>query len=372
MQRICHLSSVHSLTDTRIFFKECQTLAQAGYEVFLIGQHEKDELRDGIQILGLPKAKNRIERMLKTTRRLYQRAVACDGDLYHFHDPELIPVGLLLKRKGKKVVYDVHEDVPRQILSKDWIAAPLRKPLSRLVEKIENYAAKRFDYIVAATPHIRDRFLKVNPRAMDINNFPILSELHLPDADWAAKEKAACYIGGITKVRGIREMIRAVGMTGYKLFLAGRFSSTEEREKARQAEGWEQVVELGQLGRQEVREILSRSMVGLVVLHPIPNYLDALPVKMFEYMSAGIPVIASNFPLWKEIVEENQCGLCVNPLDAAEIAAALELILSDPKRARQMGENGRKAVEEKYNWETEGRKLLKLYGVLFEAGLDRG
>ena len=140
-------------------------------------------------------------------------------------------------------------------------------------------------------------------------------------------------------------MIEAIGMTDCTLLLAGKFTLLAERETAASKDGWHQVVELGHINRNDVRKVLSRSMAGLVVLHPIINYIDALPVKMFEYMSASIPIITSNFPLWRKIVEGNNCGICVNPLDAGKIAKAINWITSNPEKARRMGENGRKAVE---------------------------
>ncbi|HBQ25238.1 MAG TPA: glycosyl transferase [Syntrophomonas sp.] len=366
MKKICHLSSVHHRADTRIFYKECKTLSDGGYDITLVVQNDKDEVIDGVKIIGIEIPINRKERMSRTTRQVYQRALECDVDIYHFHDPELMPIGLRLKRKGKKVIYDVHEDVPRQILSKQWIPAPLRKIISWTIERIENYAAKRFDYIVTATPYIRDRFLKINRNSVDVNNFPLLAELHIPNTDWSSKEKLVCYVGGIGRVRGIQEMVQAIGMTPYSMLLAGNFESSAEREIAAQKDGWRQVMELGHINRTEVKAVLSRSMAGLVVLHPILNYIDALPVKMFEYMSAGIPVIASHFPLWKEIIEGNNCGICVDPLNVNEIANAINWIIDNPEQAKQMGENGRKAVEEKYNWEQEGIKLLRIYEELLQ------
>lgn len=366
MKKICHLSSVHHRADTRIFYKECKTLSDAGYDVMLVVQNDKDEVIDGVKIIGIDTPKNRKERMIRTTRQVYRCALECDADIYHFHDPELIPIGLRLKRKGKKVIYDVHEDVPRQILSKQWIPAPLRKIISWTIERIENYAAKRFDYIVTATPYIRDRYLKINSSTIDVNNYPILSELHVPTTNWNQKEKLVCYVGGIGCIRGIQEMVQAIGLTPYSMLLAGNFEASAEREIAVQRDGWRQVMELGHINRAEVKEILARSMAGLVVLHPILNYIDALPVKMFEYMSAGIPVIASHFPLWKEIIEGNNCGICVDPLNVNEIANAINWIIDNPGQAKQMGENGRKAVEEKYNWEQEGIKLLKVYEELLQ------
>ena len=357
--RICHLSSVHSADDVRIFVKECRGLFKAGYEVTFVVPHE-----DGVKIAGLARPKSRGERMLKTTRQVYERAVAVDAELYHFHDPELIPVGLCLKRKGKKVLYDVHEDVPRQVLSKSWIPVLLRKVISALVERMENYAARRFDGLVTATPYIRDRFRKVNKKTVAINNYPLLAELYLPETDWGAKEKKVCYIGGISRARGIGEMIDAIAMTEHSLLLAGRFSSSAMRDAAAGKEGWRKVLELGQISRGEVKKVLSRSMAGLVVLHPQPNYINSHPIKMFEYMSAGIPVIASDFPLWREIVEGNGCGICVDPFDPKEIAKAINWLAAHPREAQQMGENGRSAVESRYNWEQEEDELLKVYHEL--------
>jgi hypothetical protein len=359
------MTSAHAHNDTRIFYKECKTLA-AGYDVTLIVQHYRDDVIDGVRILRLTKPKNRRERMLQTTEQVYKRALECEADVYHLHDPELIPVGLWLKKKGKKVIYDVHEDVPRQILSKRWIPVPLRKTIGWAVERIENYAAKRFDYIVTATPYIRDRFRIINRNSIDVNNYPLLSELHNSNADWDCKEKLVCYVGGITKVRGIREMLQAIGMTRYSMLLAGEFESSVERDIAVSRDGWDQVIELGHIDRTEVKEALSRSMAGLVLFHPEPNHINAQPNKMFEYMSAGIPVIASNFPLWREIIERSISGICVDPLDINEIVNAIKWIMENLEQAKQMGENGRRAVEELYNWEQEGAKLVRIYEELMQ------
>lgn len=361
LKKICHLTSVHSKSDIRIFHKECKTLVNTGYAVTLVAQHEKDEVIDGVQIMGIKSPQNRIERMLKTVNQVYKRALECDADMYHFHDPELIPVGLKLKRKGKKVIYDVHEDVPRQILSKHWIPSPLRKIISWAVEKIENYAAKRFDYIVTATPYIRNRFLKINKHTVDLNNYPFLSELHISEVNWSEKEEVVSYVGAIGQIRGINEMVEAIGMTDYRLLLAGNFASYAEHEMVINKPGLKQVIELGHVDRTGVKEVLAKSMAGLVLFHPEPNHINAQPNKIFEYMSAGLPVIASNFPLWKEIVEGNKCGICIDPVNVNEIADAIKWVISNPKEAKKMGENGRRAVDDKYNWEQEAIKLRKIY-----------
>jgi glycosyltransferase involved in cell wall biosynthesis len=363
--KICHLTSVHLPTDTRIFIKECQSTVDEGYETHLVAPDAPNKAVRGINLHNVKKNKgDRFSRMTKTVLSVYQKAKEINADIYHFHDPELIPIGFLLKLKGKIVIYDVHEDVPRQILSKHWIPRPLRKLVSWCFEKLENYAAKRFDGVITATPFINNRFKSLNHFSVNVNNYPILRELHLPNIEWSNKERSVCYVGGITRIRGFFEMVEAIGLTDSKLLLCGGFSKESERIKVSQMDGWSNVNELGFLNRVQVAEIFSKSIAGLVLFHPKPNHVDAQPNKMFEYMSSGIPVIASNFPLWKEIIEGNQCGLCVNPFKPKEIAEAIQFFIDHPVVAERMGQNGRKAVEEQFNWEAESKKLIAMYKEL--------
>jgi glycosyltransferase involved in cell wall biosynthesis len=363
--KICHLTSAHRYDDHRIYFKECFSLAQANYETHLVAQNALNEIKKGIHLHSVPSiSNNRLLRMTKTVWNVYQNAVKVDAALYHFHDPELIPIGLLLKMRGKKVIYDVHEDLPRTIVNKNHIPRNLRKIISVASKLLENFASKYFDAIVTATPPIAERFTKLGCLAIDIKNYPDLTDLEFPNLNWEQKEQAVCYLGSIGEQRGIFETIAAIEQTNANLLLAGNFAYPDDLDKAMIMPGWDKVRYLGYLNRQEVAQVLAKSMAGLVVLHPLVNYLDALPVKMFEYMFAGIPIVASDFPLWKQIIEEHQCGICVNPLDPNAIAAAIQWIIDNPEPARQMGENGRRAIEEKYNWDYESTKLLELYNKL--------
>lgn len=363
MISVVHLTSAHSRKDTRIFLKMCMSLSRQGHQAALIVADGKgDELCDRVQILDVGASKGRLDRIRNAPKRVLAKAASLDADLFHLHDPELIPIGLKLKRLGKRVVFDFHEDVPKQLLGKPYLNMVALWTLSKSFAMFESYACKRFDGIIAATPFIRDKFLAIHPNTVDINNFPMLGEL-VTDMPWGNKQAEVCYVGGIAKIRGITEVCQAMGMvqTDARLNLCGGFSEASVEQSVKTMPGWQRVNELGFVNRSGVREVLSRSVAGLVTFHPLPNHVDAQPNKMFEYMSAGIPVIASDFPLWREIIQGNACGLLVDPLNPAAIAQAIDYLVSNPAEAQRMGANGRKAVNERYNWAIEEQKLLNFY-----------
>jgi glycosyltransferase involved in cell wall biosynthesis len=350
----------------RIFQKECLSLAAAGFDVHLIIAATENEgeiaANKRVKIHALPPATGRFERMFFQAWRCYRIAKSLQADIYHFHDPELIPYGILFALSGKKVIYDAHEDVPKDILTKEWIPLWMRKAISRTVSAIEYIGARYFFSIVAATPFIAQRFKKITPYATDINNFPLLDDL-ASAASWAQKQPVVCYVGGIGKIRGIVEVTQAMGLvqSAARLQLAGQFSERDLQQRVQALPGWQRVDALGFVDRSGVRGVLARSMAGLVTFLPAPNHIDAQPNKMFEYMSAGTPVIASDFPLWREIIAGNDCGLLVNPLNPAQIAEAIDHLVTHPDDAERMGRNGRKAVLERYNWPNEEKKLLDFY-----------
>lgn len=363
MSKIAHLTSAHPRYDTRIFIKQCRSLADHGHDVTLVVADDNgDEYNEGIKIIDIGRLPGRFNRMFNTTRRIFSKAIALDADIYQLHDPELIPIGLKLKHLGKKVIFDSHEDVPKQLLGKPYLGPASLQVLSSAFSVFERFACRRFDGIIAATPFIRDKFLAINPRTVDVNNFPLIGELDAA-VPWVEKQDEVCYVGGISAIRGIRQIVGACELlqSPVRLNLGGSFSEAALETEVRAYPGWCRVNALGFLDRAGVRNVLGRSVAGLVTLHPVINYLDALPVKMFEYMAAGIPVIASNFPLWREIIEGNQCGLCVDPLDPKAIAHAIDYLVINQNVAQRMGENGKKAIKEQYNWPAQAKILTDFY-----------
>ncbi len=352
----------------RIFYKECVSLAKAGFEVKLIVINGESETIDGVEIIGVPCSFNsKLQRFLKAGKAAYEKALQLNASVYHFHDPEFLWYGYKLVKQGKKVIYDAHEDVPRQILGKAWIPAILRKPFSYLFEKFENYFAARLTGIVTVTDFILARFLQVNVNTITVKNFPILAMLPQP-GNWENKKDRLCYIGDITRVRGIIEMVKPLENLPVKLTLGGKFSQAGLREEATHLAGWQNVIEYGFVNRTQAKEMLEQSKIGLVLLHPIINYQDALPVKLFEFMAAGIPVIASNLRLQKQIVAENNCGIVVNVFDTKAVQDAIMFLINNPEQAKIMGDNGRKAVEEKFSWANEEKKLIDCYKNLIKGG----
>ena len=366
--KVVHLTTVHPPFDTRIFHKEAKTLAQAGYEVVLIAQHERNEVVDGVKIIALPRPRNRFVRIFGLTWRAFCLALRESAEVYHFHDPELLPIGVLLKLfTGAKVIYDVHEDVPQQILTKYWIPAPLRRPVAAVFNAVEKLLAWAVDAVVVATEGIAEKFARFKP--VVVHNYPHLEMLpNLSTRRREGGEKVLVYVGGISKLRGAIEMVRALEYLNpawdIRLDLVGKLEPPELEGELQALPGYRRVRFLGWMQPENVYAHLAKADIGLVCLHPVPRFMVAWPVKLFEYMAAGLPVVASNFPLWKEIVEGNRCGITVDPLDPKAIAQAIEYLLTHPEEARQMGENGRRVVEEKYNWDREGAKLLKLYEEL--------
>jgi glycosyltransferase involved in cell wall biosynthesis len=358
--RVVHLTSSHSPDDVRIFLKECRSLAKAGFDVHLVAPGGDDAKRDGVTIHGfdLPGGA-RPARILRRLWRAWRAARKLRPDLCQFHEPELVPVALLLKLGGARVVYDVHEDH----LSTVAYSARRSGGRSTGFRLLESVARRTCDGFVAATPAIGKSFPA--ERTIAVLNYPLLDELVPRETN--RRGDGIVYVGSISRPRGLHEMVEAIGRVQSpqaRLALVGSFEDAGLQREAEALPGWQRVEFLGRLGREQLGDLLARSRVGLVILHPERNYVVSYPTKLFEYMAAGLPVIVSDFPFFRELLEPIGCAVFVDPLDPAGLATAIDELLAEAEHAEEMGRRGAATVVEHLNWEAEVRKLVDLYASL--------
>jgi len=366
IKKVCHISTVHTRDDTRIFQKECISLQENGYDVsFLIADGFGDEIQKNINIYDIGKASNKFSRMFLSVPKMLKKALVLKQDLYHFHDPELIPIGLILKLFGKKVIYDIHEDVPVDIMTKEWISEPLRKIIATVFKIFENRSLKFFDATITVAEHMNVRYKKYNNYAYIVRNFPLLSEFPDEVASFENRNKQICYVGSITAVRGAFAMVRAAEDLKYPFFLGGDIRGEQLKKDLELEKGWNNINYIGRLSRSQVADIMSKSMIGLALIQNDDNLANGYPVKLFEYMASGLPVIVSDFPKWREIVESTKSGIVVDQFNKDEIVTAIKKIIEDVALAEEYGKNGRNAVETLYSWNAEEKVLLEVYEKLF-------
>lgn len=354
--RVVHLASQHPADDVRIFLKECRSLAKAGFEVHYVAPEAMEQTLEGVTLHGFPLPGG--YRPLRVARRLWRvwrASRGIDAALCHFHEPALFPVAMLFKLHGARIVYDVHEDWLGAIDSTEY-----REGWKRLgIRWFERLARRTCDGFVAATPAIARRLPA--GRTVEALNYALPEEF--PEAP-QVRRAGVVYVGLIERIRGLVEMIEGIARVPdeqARLTLIGDFNPPGLEREARSLPGWSRVDYLGRLGRSEVAERLAAAHVGLVLFHPERNHTEALPNKLFEYMAAGLPVVASDFPAWRQLLEPVGCATFVDPLDPEQIGAAIDAFLTDEERAAEMGERGAAAVRERFNWAHEASKLVHFY-----------
>ena len=356
--------------DTRILHRECASLASAGFDVTLVAAWPDSDTRSDVVLRAVTRQRARWRRFVFTVPAIARIAWKSEDDLYHLHDPELVPLGLALRLGGRRVIYDAHEDLPEQFRGKSWIPAPLRGVTARLAGSITWAAGRGLSGIVAATETIARSFPA--RRTCTVQNFPSPEELIEPCAKpYLDREPVIIYVGDLTVIRGVCEVTAAMGAlpttSRAQLKLAGTFNPPALIDEVRALPGWQRVDWLGFQDRAQVRSLLAHARVGLVTLHPLRSYRQAQPVKLFEYMVAGLPVIASDFPEWRTFLDGGQAGLMVDPLDPSAIAEAIEWLLTHPTEAEAMGQHGRELVLQRYSWEREAEKLVAFYEKVLHA-----
>lgn len=367
--KVCHMTNVHKRYDARILKKECCTLAANGYDVTLIvADNKADEDYNGVKITSIDFVpKNRWDRIRNSKKYMLKKAITVNADLYHFHDPELIPVGLNLLKRGKKVIYDSHEDYAEDIKEKAWIPKIFRPVVAYMFKLYEQKCAAQFNAIITVTPHIVKKFRQYNNNVYMVTNYPIVHEVQ---QDIHGHKNQVCFAGLITTLWCHENVVTAINLLNddIKYVLAGR-ADPDYLDKLRALDTKERVDYLGYLDSNAIYEIQQSSFAGIAILKYgsiVCGNLGTLGnTKLFEYMLAGIPVICTDFILWKEIIDKWQCGICVPPNDSKALANAINYLYHDQAIAASMGKQGRNAVVREYNWETQAKILIEIYKTIF-------
>ncbi|MCF8095787.1 MAG: glycosyltransferase family 4 protein [Desulfobacteraceae bacterium] len=366
---IVHISTAHSDNDSRIFEKECRDLVEKGHEVTLIIQSARDETRKGVNIKALPIFIGRLNRMTLGIMKAARKAFSERGDLYHLHDPELLLLGLLLRASGRLVVYDMHENLPEQIRTKYWIHPLIRRPLAFFVSLFERFTLNRMAVIMAESSYAEHyNWVK---RGQVVLNLPKVEELVQIERATQKESSIVGYIGGVSRNRGlltVTEAIRKLRVDGLPVEFEciGNVSMDVSANQTYQVgvqEGW--IHSPGRIPPSQGLPMIARCQIGVALLKPIGNYVGSYPTKMFEYMAMGLPVVVSDFPLYRDVVENNQCGFCVDPNDVNAVVGAIRFLIENPEYAFEMGKRGQQAVIKNYNWNSELEKLISFYRSLF-------
>jgi len=375
--RSTHISVVHRPWDTRIFYKECRALAQAGYEThLLIGGPANPTPVDGVHVHSLsddptrPLARKQWRRLARATRL----ALTLRPSIYHLHDPHLIPLGLGLKALGARVVYDRHEDFPAHARSK-LAGHPVRARSKALLWRtLEWIAARAFDGFVCASADLTTPLPAES--TIVVGNYPLRNLFRREPPPPADRDNTIVYAGSITAIRSFNELIEAVELLPmdlpWRLQLMGAFRPATLIDRVRRSPAVARIDVLPWQPYPVMLEHLAQARAGVILLHPVPNHDDpSRSNKLFEYMAAGLPVVASTIPRWQEVVEGVGCGLAVDPRDPVAIASALERLLVDSDEAAAMGRRGRQAFLSTFNWDAEAARLLSLYERLEPARRPR-
>jgi glycosyltransferase involved in cell wall biosynthesis len=357
--KIYHISTVHPRYDERILKKECVSLMKVGFDVsFVVADGKDDELYADVKIIdaGFPGKgrKNRFLKGAKLARKMIERD---KPDVLHFHDPELL---FLARKMAKKhiVIYDAHENLPKQIMSKPYIKPFLRKIIASVAGYIEKTTAKQIYGVISVVDEIVARFKQYQPNTILLANYPIIDTKET--IHYELKNGDIVYAGGITQIRGAMEMAKAAKEIQEPIHLYGPVES-EKLQKECEMLSYSFAKFYGSINQEKLFSVLKTASIGLILFHPVPNHINCSPNKLFEYMANGMAVIASDFPVWREIIETYKCGICVNPLNIDEIVTAISYLKNNPEMAIEMGKNGRKAVLERYDWEIESKKLIDFY-----------
>jgi glycosyltransferase involved in cell wall biosynthesis len=377
---VCHLTSVHQQFDIRIFRKQLLSLKKAGYDVYQISQGESG-IRKGIKLIGLGEVpKSRLKRILFFTKKIYKAALKLDSDIYHVHDPELLPAAAKLAKRGKIVIFDSHENVTGQIEEKTYIPKLFRKIIAKVYSVFEKNVLKKLSGVICVSPNFTQRMKKQNENCVTVTNYPLLSEQETALEKLSIDNKSnfsetsdkvfkICFPGLISEEWCHIELLTAIKDIELEYVLCGPVHQ-DYFEEMKKHPAWKKVNYKGIVSRAQVRTNICESNLGMALCRKLPNTdydIGTLGnTKLFEYMLQKRPVCCTNFILWEEIVTKYNCGVCIEPDQPDQIEETIQWFIKHPEETKQMGERGYEAVLSEYNWSTQEKILLDFYAKLHE------
>jgi glycosyltransferase involved in cell wall biosynthesis len=375
--KICILTTAHSPWDERIFHKEARTLQAAGYEVVLIAPYERAEENQGVRLRAVAPLQSRWDRLWRQ-RAIYRAVLAERPGLVHFHDPDLLPLALILQRWRRiPVIYDVHEYYGDSLQTRYWVPRLWRKALSRGVERFEKWAARCCAGIVTVNQHMAGLFRSGPSEVIVLHNYPLREQFRLPRPS-AWKSPLVLYLGGMNRERGLEVILRALCIVRethpqVRAVLVGPVDTSDLGAEFADLTVWEERANVrfrGRIPYEDVPDLLRECSIALVPLLATLNYQKAIPVKLLEYMAAGLPVVGSDFGYIREIILRNDCGLLKPAGDAQALAEGVCWLVEHPTEALRLGQNGWDAFAREYTWEKEQDKLLDLYARVLDGKKD--
>ena len=363
--KICHVTSVHNSDDVRIFEKESVSLAKkAEYEVYLVAPGEPRNDKN-VSVIGIgEKPSSRVKRMISFSKNAYKEALKVDADIYHLHDPELLRYALSFKKNGKKVIFDAHEDTIGDIRRKEYIPKIFRKVITVILEKYLQYVVPRIDAIVTVTPRIVENYKKYTDNVYLITNYPIIDDKEPILSSKNEDKTMLCFAGGISPQWSHEYILDAISRFEDVEYTFFGSASDDYINKLKQKDGWSKAHFMGKVPFDVVNRELWNADIGMALCQYVLDDGKTGTLgntKLFEMMLHKLPVIATDYSIWVDIVEGKNCGVCVDPSNVDQICDAVKFIKENPEIAKKMGENGRKAVLTEYNWSSQERTLYQAY-----------
>lgn len=360
---VVHVSTVHHWDDSRIFRRMCLSLARHGYDVVLLAVADAERTVGDVRVVPVGAAGGRLTRVLLGLPRVAARAWSMRAALYHLHDPELMPLIPLLRLRGAQVVYDAHEDLPKQVLEKEYLPSAARPVVGAAARFLCRFADRTSSHVLAASPKVAERFRATTCTV--VRNYPEDLPEGRDGPEYPRRGPVVVYAGGLTRARGVEQMVDAMPHArlpaDWRLLLVGPHSPDDLIDRLRVRSGWEMVDHRGPVSAGEARVLIGTARIGLALLQPIGQNVDVLPTKLFEYMSLGVPVVAADYPQCRDVVQSAGCGIVVDATDPRAIGEAIAELAGRPEQAQEMGERGRREVARRFNWGVEERELLAAY-----------